>query len=248
MEEQNQSTQEIVQLDSVGSRFRWGKFIEKNFLALAILVTGMMISGSLLYSNGIGSKSGLAQIKQDPQGNVRVDVSADDDPSLGNKNAKVTMVEFSDYQCPFCSKFFLETLTQLDKDYIKTGKVNLVFKDFPLDFHEKAQKAAEAARCVGEQINDVGYYKMHDKLFSNQDNLSIENYKKWARGLDVDGKKFDTCLDSGKYESVVKADLEYGQQLGISGTPAFFINGKLVEGAQPYSVFKEIIDSELNTN
>ena len=186
-------------------------------------------------------------IAQPPKGTTEnVDVEVGDSYIKGSKNANVTIVEFSDYQCPFCSKFFLETLSQLDKEYIKTGKVNLVFKDFPLDFHEKAQKAAEAARCVGEQINDIGYYKMHDKLFSNQDNLSIENYKKWARGLDVDGKKFDTCLDSGKFEASVKEDLAYGQKLGVSGTPAFFINGKLIEGAQPYSVFKQIIDDELN--
>ncbi|MBI2632687.1 DsbA family protein [Candidatus Pacearchaeota archaeon] len=191
--------------------------------------------------------SGLAaQPPQQPKENVEVNIG--DSPIKGSKEAKVTIVEFSDFQCPFCGKFFQETLSQIDKDYIKTGKVKLVFKDFPLDIHEKAQKAAEAARCVREQINDPGYYRMHDKMFTNQESLSKENYKKWARELDVDGKKFDSCLDSGKFESVVKADLEYGQQLGVSGTPAFFINGKLVEGAQPYSVFKEIIDSELNTN
>jgi protein-disulfide isomerase len=188
-----------------------------------------------------------AVVQQQPQPQENLEVEIGDSPVKGSKGANVTIVEFSDYQCPFCGKFFEETLSQIDKDYIKTGKVKLVFKDFPLDFHEEAQKAAEAARCVREQIGDLGYYRMHDKMFSNQDKLSVENYKKWARELDVDGKKFDSCLDTGKYEDAVKEDLAYGQELGVSGTPAFFVNGKLIEGAQPYSVFKQIIDSELNT-
>lgn len=204
---------------------------------------GKYVVPQIIPLSGAGVQEG-----QQPNVQENVELELGDSPVKGSKEAKVTIVEFSDYQCPFCGTFFQETLSQIDKDYIKTGKVKLVFKDFPLDFHEQAQKAAEAARCVREQISDLGYYRMHDKLFSNQDKLSVENYKKWARELDVDGKKFDSCLDTGKFESAVKDDLAYGQQLGVSGTPAFFVNGKLIEGAQPYSAFKQIIDGELNTS
>jgi protein-disulfide isomerase len=131
------------------------------------------------------------------------------------------------------------------KDYVDTGKARIVFKDFPLNIHPQAQKAAEAALCVKEQLGDMGYFRMHDKLFENQENLSIDNFKKWARGLDSSGIKFDQCLDSGKYASKVKENLAYGQQLGVVGTPTFFINGKPVRGAQPYEVIKSVIDAEL---
>ncbi len=175
-----------------------------------------------------------------------------DAPVKGDVNAEITIVEFSDYQCPFCGKFYSETLGQIDTNYIKTGKVKLVYLDFPLNsIHPEAQKAAEAARCVGEQKGKEGYYKMHNKLFESQTQLSIDNYKKWARELGASGSAFDTCLDSGKYASAINANLAYGSQLGVSGTPAFFIGGEeigytSVSGAQPYSVFQQIIDSQLS--
>jgi len=175
-----------------------------------------------------------------------VNVDLGDSPFKGKDNAPVTIVEFSDFQCPFCGKFFTETYPSIIKDYVDTGKVKFVYKDFPLsNLHPEAQKAAEAARCVEEQKGAVGFFKMHDKLYANQETLSVENYKKWAKEIGVDQGKFDTCLDSGKYADAVKADLAYGQQLGVSGTPSFFINGKMLTGAQPYSVFKQAIDAEL---
>ena len=178
--------------------------------------------------------------------NGPISVNIEGSPVKGKENAPVTIVEFSDYECPFCSKFFTETYSLIKKNYIDKGKVKLVFKDFPLsNIHKNAQKAAEAARCVREQKSDDGYFRMHDKLFTNQENLSIENYKKWARSLGVNGEKFDTCLDEGRFASAVESDFIYGQQLGVGGTPAFFINGKLVSGAQPYSVFEQIIEEEL---
>jgi len=173
------------------------------------------------------------------------DVEIGDSPIMGDKNAPVTIVEFSDYQCPFCAKFFLETLLSLEKEYINKGMVKLVYKDFPLNIHPEAPKAAEAARCVREQKGDDGYFKMHDLMFKNQNELGMENYKKWARMLGVSAAKFDDCLESGKYTEEVQSDLAYGSQLGVSGTPAFFINGKLISGAQPFDVFKQIIDAEL---
>tara|TARA_Y100000034_G_scaffold67371_1_gene81273 strand:- start:7854 stop:8927 length:1074 start_codon:yes stop_codon:yes gene_type:complete len=179
-------------------------------------------------------------------GGEPVEIEIGDAPVKGDANAPVTIVEFSDYQCPFCAKFYTETFGLLEKNYIDTGKVKLVFMDFPLDFHPEAQPAAEAARCVREQKGDEGYYEMHDKLFENQGLLSEENYKKWARELGVDGAEFDSCLDSGKFVADVQADLTYGQQLGVSGTPGFFVNGQLVSGAQPYSVFEQLIEAGLS--
>lgn len=180
----------------------------------------------------------------DTRSNGPVNVEAGNSPVKGNANAPVTIIEFSDYQCPFCGKFYSETLSQIDEKYIKTGKVKLVYKDYPLSSHPEAEPAARAARCFGEQKGDVGYYNYHNKLFENQASLSAENYKKWANELGA-GSQFDTCLDSGKYASDVQAELAYGSQLGVSGTPAFFINGINVEGAQPYSVFEQIIEAAL---
>ena len=174
-----------------------------------------------------------------------VEVSIEGSPFEGNASASVTFVEFSDYECPFCGRFYTDTYLSLKKEYIDTGKVKLVFKDFPLSFHPQAQKAAEAARCVREQKGDVGYFKMHSLLFEHQTELSVENEKKWAQTLGVNGQTFDSCLDSGKHAQAVQADASYGQTLGVSGTPTSFINGKEIVGAQPYSVVKQMIEDEL---
>lgn len=180
---------------------------------------------------------------------TRLAVETGTSASEGSKDAKVTIVEFTDFQCPFCSKYYSETYKQIKTNYIDTGKVRYVLKNFPLtSIHPEAQKAAEAAECVRDQLGDAVYFKYHDKLFENQQSLSVDNEKKWARELDVDGTKFDTCLDSGKMASLVAADESYGQTLGVSGTPAFFINGLSLSGAQPYSAFQKIIDSELAGN
>lgn len=160
----------------------------------------------------------------------------------GDANAPVTIIEFSDYECPFCGRAFQQTYPLIKENYIDTGKVRYVFRDFPLSFHPNAQKAAEAARCAGDQDK---YWEMHDKLFQNQATLSVDNYKKWARELGLNGATFDSCLSSNKYADEVQADLAYGSSLGVSGTPAFFINGQMVSGAQPYSVFQQTIDAEL---
>src|SRR3989338_9919304 len=249
MEEQNKPTQEVAQLVAVENKLKTGKFIENNFLALAILAAGLMISGSLLYSNGIGSKSGLAKIKQDPQGNVRVDVSADDDPSLGNKNAKVTIIESSDYQCPFCRTFWKESFSQLKKEYIDTGKVRFVYRDYPLSFHPMAEPSAQAGQCADEQGK---YWEFHDKIFGEEEKkgqgtvtYTVAEVKRWASEISLDGPSFNECLDSGKYKDEVAKDFSDGSAAGVSGTPSVFINGRLIVGAQPFSAFKAIIDEEL---
>ncbi len=181
--------------------------------------------------------------------------AVDDDPVLGNSNAKVTIIEFSDYQCPFCRKFWTDTLPQIKKEYIDTGKVKLVFRDFPLSFHPNAAPAAETANCAREKGGDEAYFIMHDKIFAEQNKLDggtvkstvfdgwdNEVLKKWAKDLGYD---ISSCLDSGKYASEVQKDFDDGANSGVSGTPTFFVNGQLVGGAQPFSVFKQIIDREL---
>jgi len=175
-----------------------------------------------------------------------VDVSADDDPVLGEKDAPVTIIEFSDFQCPFCERFYSQTLEQIKTNYIDTGKVKLIYRDFPLDsIHPMAQKAAEAAECADEQGK---YWEYHDKLFQNQEEwvtTGISKLKEYAKGLSLDSSKFDKCLDDGKYADEVKKDFQDGAQAGVQGTPSFFINGKQLSGAQPFAAFQQAIDAEL---
>ena len=171
-----------------------------------------------------------------------VDVSVDDDPVKGDADAKITIIEFSDFQCPFCKRFYTQTLPQIQKEYIDTGKAKLVYRDYPLSFHPEAQKSAEAAECADDQGK---FWEFHDMMFDNQGSLSNANYKAWAQELSLDTAQFNDCLDSGKYASEVQKDFQEGQAAGVRGTPSFFINGVYVRGAQPWDVFKEIIDAEL---
>lgn len=174
-----------------------------------------------------------------------VSVSVDDDAMKGDKNATVTIVEFSDFECPYCAKFYKDTLPQLVSEYIDKGKVKFVYRDFPLSFHKDAKEAAMAAECAGDQGGDKVYFKYHDKLYENQTSFGTDNFKKWAGDLGLDQSKFDDCLDNKTSESEVDADFKDGQSYGVTGTPAFFINGRRISGAQPFSVFKTIIEEEL---
>lgn len=172
----------------------------------------------------------------------QIQVSLGNGPQEGLANAPVTIVQFSDYQCPFCEKFNTETFPQIDEQYIKTGKVKFVYRDFPLDFHEFAQKAAESARCAFEQNK---FFEYHDIIFKNQSAIAISNLKQYAKDLGLDTAKFNTCLDSGKTAVDVKKDLADGASYGVTGTPTFFINGWILVGAQPFSTFEQAIESEL---
>jgi protein-disulfide isomerase len=160
-------------------------------------------------------------------------------PAKGPANAKVTIVEFSDFECPYCSRAIV-TVDEVVKKY--GDKVRLVFRQFPLPFHEHAGKAAEAALCAGEQGK---FWEMHDKLFANQRALEVEQLSGYAKDIGVDQAKFDECLKSGKMAATIKKDTEAGKAVGVTGTPAFFINGRMLSGAQPLDAFTEIIDSEL---
>ncbi|MEW6062831.1 MAG: DsbA family protein [Nanoarchaeota archaeon] len=152
---------------------------------------------------------------------------------------KVTIVEFSDFQCPYCGRAEL-TLKQLKQDY--GSKIEIIYKHFPLNFHQYAQKAAEASECARDQGR---FWEYHDLLFGNQDALDLASLKKYAKDLGLDTGKFNSCLDNGGKASVVKNDFNEGIARGVDGTPTFFIGNEALVGAQPYSAFKQIIDKEL---
>ena len=173
---------------------------------------------------------------------VDMDSLIGDDAIKGDVNAPVTIIEWSDFECPFCTRFYTETFGQVEKEYISTGKVRFIYKDFPLNFHANAQKAAEAAECAGEQEK---YWEMHDKLFEEGVSGGVASFKQFASDIGLNTAKFNDCLDSGEMASEVQEDFSEGSAAGISGTPGFIINGKLVSGAQPFEVFKQIIDGEL---
>ena len=183
-------------------------------------------------------------------------ISADNDPIIGDHNAEVTIIEFSDFQCPFCARFNTQTLPSIFEEYISQGKVKLVFRDFPIQsIHPNALPASVAAECANEQ----GKFKeMHDKLFDNQnqwnkqetvDALSL--FKQYALEMKLDSKIFESCLDNGKYIDEIRKDLKDGQDYGVSGTPGFFIGNEKVgyielKGAQPFESFKKVIDKQLD--
>lgn len=161
------------------------------------------------------------------------------DPVRGPASAPITIIEFSDFQCPFCGRV-TPTLDKLRAAY--PDKIRFVFKDFPLPNHAEAPKASEAAHCAGDQSK---YWEMHDRLFANQQALAVPALKAHAAVLGLDAAKFDQCLDSDKYADIVKADLDEGQKLGIQSTPTLFVNGRPVIGAQPYEYFVTVVEEEL---
>jgi protein-disulfide isomerase len=171
---------------------------------------------------------------------LRVDVKIDGAPFKGGKNAPVTVVEFTDVHCPFCQRV-LPTLTQLLSRY--GDKVKLVYKDFPIDkLHPGARKGHEAARCADEQGK---FWPYHDKLFANAPKASPDDLKAYGKEVGLDSVAFDTCVSSGKYQAAVEKDIEEGRRAGVTGTPAFFVNGRLLTGAQPLENFVRVIDDEL---
>jgi predicted DsbA family dithiol-disulfide isomerase len=166
-------------------------------------------------------------------------VAAADGQQFGDASAPITMVEFSDFQCPFCGK--AEPTVEKVLDEYK-GKVKLVYADFPLPMHENAEKASEAALCAKDQGK---YWEMHHLLFQNQRTLDVASLKGYAKQLSLDETKFGQCLDSGSKAAAIDKSKAVGDQLGISSTPSFFINGRPLSGAMPYEEFKALIDYEL---
>lgn len=185
-----------------------------------------------------------------PSGPVRASVA--DAPALGRPDAPVTIVEFSDYECPFCQRFFATTLPTLKKEYIETGKVRYVFRDYPIDqLHPHARKAAEAAHCAGEQSK---YWEMHDVLFQNSKALAVPQLAQHARTIGLDSAAFDACLSSGRHAARVERGVTDAAAAGVQGTPGFVIGltktgdvveGTPIRGAQPVETFRRVLDQLL---
>jgi len=189
------------------------------------------------------------------QPRLSMKISVDNDPIIGNPDAPITIIEFTDFQCPFCARFHIQTLPLILEEYIDQGKVKLVIRDFPIQsIHPNAVPASVASECANEQGKAK---EMHDKLFYNQNQWgeqetanALSLFSQYATEIQLDQETFDSCLTSGKYIEEIKKDLEDGRNYGVSGTPGFFIGNDQIgyvelKGAQPYDVFKKIIDAQL---
>ncbi len=218
----------------------------------AVLFVGSLFWGGNASSGAVVADKPTVKLptaNPEPEAPSRVEVTLDGAAGVkGDENAPVTVVEYSDYQCPFCARFAEQTLPSMMKDYVDAGKVKIVYKDLPLPFHPNADNAAVAARCGGDQGD---YWGMHDALFANQDTWSslpdpTDTFTGYATKIGLDGNKFKECLSSGKFDGVIQDNLQEASSAGLSGTPSFLINGMSVVGAQPYAVFKQAIESELN--
>ncbi|MEK7138628.1 MAG: DsbA family protein [Patescibacteria group bacterium] len=240
MEELN-ATNNSQEIQNPNPKFDWSKFIMPG----SIIIAGLLISLSVLYTSGLPKSANVKEAVIGPK-----EVAVDDDAFLGNKNASVVLVEFSDFQCPFCRTFWRDTLPLIKSEYIDTGKVKFVYRDFPLSFHPGAMPAAQAAECAEEQGK---FWEMHDKIFSEQDKLGSgtvqfdsNDLKKWAGEVGLDMPKFNSCFDSQKHGDEISKDQSDGQAAGVNGTPTIFVNGQPIVGAQPFSAFKALIDAELD--
>jgi protein-disulfide isomerase len=190
------------------------------------------------------------------QPQLPVKISTDNDPIIGDPNAPITIIEFSDFQCPFCARFHIQTLPLILEEYIEQGKVKLVFRDFPIQsIHPNALPASVAAECANEQ----GKFKeMHDMLFDNQNKWNSQDtddalslFSQYATNIQLEQDTFDSCLTNGKYIDEIKKDLDDGREYGVSGTPGFFVGNDEIgyvelKGAQPFESFKKIIDAQLD--
>ena len=199
--------------------------ITKTALALG-LAAGYLVWGST-------ATAGTGQVR-------RVNVTTDGDPSIGPEDAPVTIIEFSDYQCPYCAQWYLQVYQQVMSAYPR--QIKFVYRDNPLSSHPEAVPAAEAANCAGEQ---GAYWKFHDALFNGQYGLGRSAYDQYATDLGLNTSAFDACLDSHRYQGEVRADASDAARVGISSTPSFVINGRLLVGALPFADFKAVIDEEL---
>lgn len=223
-----------------------------HFLPYSILAAAILISGSVIYSAGLKNvqKEVVNPEKNNDSETVIVDL-ADDDTILGRASAPVTIVEFGDYQCPFCGRFFKQFEPKLREDYIVSGKAKFVYRDFAF-LGEESKIAALAAECAGDQGK---YWEYHDKLFEveiadsaeNNGNLSPQLMKNLAVQLGLDSNAFNLCLDSQKYLAEIEKDYDDGVKAGVRGTPYVFINGELMPGLKSYADYQGTIDKFLST-
>ncbi len=188
-----------------------------------------------------GQPQGEAAVTAEGQTFKRYDVLVDDDPLLGAADAPITLIEFSDFECPYCRQWHEQVFSRLKQEY--PTQVRFVYRDFPLiGVHANAKSAALAANCANEQ---GAFWDYHDRLFQAAAGLGAEAYLQYARELNLNVNQFQNCLETAKYEQEVQGDYNYAANLGIRSTPTFFINGIPLVGAQPYEVFKQVIDKEL---
>jgi protein-disulfide isomerase len=186
------------------------------------------------YMKDLKASTLVAVMLEPPQASV----NTQNDPTLGSDKAAVTLVEFADYECPYCQKVAAD-VKRLKADY--GDKLTLTYKDFPLPMHSRAEKAAEATRCAGKQGK---YWDLHDEIFKSKE-LDVDQLKAQARALKLDADLFDKCLDSGEEASIVEQDKKEGMRLGINGTPSFFINGRFLSGAVDYAALRQVVDQQL---
>ena len=215
------------------------------------VVLGMFFAGYFVRGwvddDGIVQPASLPGVSAQPTpipvvgGRVVEGVSVDDDPFLGPENAQLTLVEFSDFGCPFCKRHFDDVLPQLLATY--GDDLRYVFRDFPITtLHPQAANAAEAAQCADAQGE---FWDYHDILFENPGAQDLDSLKGYAVSLGLDSAAFDDCLDSDQFAEEVQADKADGTVYGVTGTPSFFLNGRHIVGAQPFIFFQEIMDEEL---
>ncbi|MBI4231934.1 DsbA family protein [Candidatus Peregrinibacteria bacterium] len=240
-----------------------------NGLTAAIVFAGVAISGSLVFfgtqlGGGLNDEELQTQIfkgidayiekqqgeyaaqqaeaaKPTPQ-YVEGDFS-DDDPFMGDKDAPVTIVEWSDYECPYCTRFYEETLGDIEKNYVETGKVKFVYRDFPLSFHAKAYPAALLAECAREQGGDKVYFEIHNKIF--EEGFDKDKLFSYAASIGVDEGGLTKCIEEDRYKEEIYADMDAGSAIGISGTPGFVVGSEVISGAVPYDVFEKAIEKAL---
>jgi len=243
------------------------------FIPASIFLGGLAVALAIIFTGGLGRISSSAGSPSDDTGNavMEAEVSVDNDPGLGDPNAPLTMVEFSDYECPYCKSFFEETLPQIKSAYIDTGKVRFVLRDLPLPFHEPAaSKEALAANCARDQGGDEKYFLYHDEIFartaSNAEGMKTADYAAAATKIGLNVAAFNSCLSTDKFKDEVAKDLadvtalsqklaeKYPQTFQGIGTPTFIIGktdssgtftGQVVSGAQPFASFQQVIDDLL---
>jgi protein-disulfide isomerase len=210
-------------------------------LAVGYFIWGRVPAVTASEAAGASSSTDTTGASSTPQQVVRYEVPIDDDPALGPQNAAITIVEFSDYECPYCRRWHSEVYPNLRDAYAE--QVRFVYRDFPLSsIHPNAFPAAEAANCANEQ---GAFWDFHEMLFSMELGLGSEAYQAYASRLGLDASAFSECLESGRFGGEVQADYDFAAELGVRSTPTFFINGIAVVGAQPFEVFQQVIDKEL---
>ena len=223
------------------------------FLPVSILIAGLMVSGSIIYlvgSKNIPVGAGGAAPTPSPAAGGVPQISARD-VILGNPNAPITLIEYGDYQCPFCARFFSQVEGPLREEYIKNGKVKMVFKNFQF-LGPESLAAAEAAECAKDQSK---FWAYHDAIYAAESadgaehngNLNRTLFMKIAGDLGMDAGTFGNCVDAKKYAAQVQQDTADGQALGVNSTPTTFVNGQKMQGALPYTQFKAVIDGILNS-